>query len=59
MILMYRALNEFDIACNPLMNGLASKKLIYDLTLSYLESNERKFFSGLTEIEKDEYCKKI
>ena len=27
MNLLFRALNEFDIACNPLVNGLASKKL--------------------------------
>lgn len=57
MNLLYRALNEYDIACNPLMNGLASKKLIYDLTMSYLLENERLFMSSLNDKERDEYCK--
>jgi len=57
MFLMYRALNEFDIACNPLNNGLASKKLIYDFTLSYLESKEKIFLKGLTKEEKENYIK--
>jgi len=57
MVLLYRVLNEYDIACNPLENGLASKKLIYDLTKSYLETNEKEILSGLTEKEKDKYYK--
>ena len=57
MDLLYRALNDFDIACNPLVNGLASKKLIYDLTWSYLEKNENVFFQSLNDKEKEKYCK--
>ena len=57
MNLLYRALNDYDIACNPLMNGLASKKLIYDLTLSYLEANEKEIMQGLNDFEKDLYCR--
>ena len=57
MNLLFRALNDFDIACNPLANGLASKKLIYDLTLSYLESNEKEFINRLNSFEKDIYCR--
>ena len=40
MFLVYRAISELDDVCNPLVNGLASKKLIYDMTMSYLEANE-------------------
>ena len=43
MYFMYRVLNDFDIECDPLLNGLASKKLIYDLTYSYLRTNESNF----------------
>lgn len=57
MNLLFRALNEFDIACDPLFNGLASKKLIYDLTMSYLESNEREIINRLNDAEKDLYCR--
>ena len=57
MQLLFRVLNDFDIECNPLINGLASKKLIYDLTLSYLESNEKEFMRGLNDVEKDIYCR--
>jgi hypothetical protein len=39
------------------MNGLASKKLIYDLTLSYLESNQKEIMNGLDSVEKDLYCR--
>ena len=56
-MLLYRALNELDIAANPLENGLASKKLVYDLTLSYLQSTEGKFLNSLSAKEKDEYVK--
>lgn len=57
MDLLYRALNDYDIACHPLTNGLASKKLIYDLTMSYLLENERLFMASLSDKEKEEYCK--
>lgn len=57
MELLFRALNDYDIACNPLINGLASKKLIYDMTMSYLLENERLFMDSLRDKEKDEYCK--
>ena len=57
MYFMYRVLNDFDIECDPLLNGLASKKLIYDLTYSYLKTNESNFFNSLSLEEKDKYCK--
>ena len=57
MQILLRVLNDFDIACNPLANGLASKKLIYDLTLSYLEANEKEIMHGLNNFEKDLYCR--
>lgn len=57
MLFMFRVLNELDILCNPLENGLASKKLIYDLTMSYLKSNEKDFLNSLTKKEKEQYCK--
>lgn len=57
MEVLFRALNELDIMCDPLFNGVASKKLIYDLTYSYLQSNDRNYFDSLNDKEKDIYCK--
>lgn len=57
MFLMYRAISELDNACNPLINGFASKKLIYDMTMSYLEANEKEFLNSLSNVDRDIYCK--
>ena len=57
MELVFRALNDMDILCDPLKNGIASKKMLYDLTRTYLEATEQKFLNGLSEKEKDEYIK--
>lgn len=57
MFLMYRALNDFDVENDVLNNGLLSKKMLYDLTYSYLETNEKAYFNSLIESEKDIYCK--
>lgn len=35
---LFRVLNEFDINGNALKNGLASKKMIYDITESYYKT---------------------
>ena len=53
MEVLFRALNELDIMCDPLFNGVASKKLIYDLTYSYLQSNDRNYFNSLSDKEND------
>ena len=57
MNILFRVLNDYDIACDPLKNGLASKKLIYDATLSYLEENEKDKIRLLDKNEIDKYCK--
>lgn len=52
---LYRVLNEFDINANVLKNGLASKKLIYDLTTSYYQTNPQ--YLKLTKQDKDQFIK--
>ena len=37
-MLLFRALNDYDIASCPLKNGIASKKMMYDLVRSYYEN---------------------
>lgn len=56
MILM-RALNEYDRIMNPLRNGLASKKLIYNATKRYLYNTDRELVEKLSKKELDEYIK--
>lgn len=38
-MLLLRALNEYDIITNPLINGISSKKMIYDIVKKHLENN--------------------
>lgn len=54
---VFRALNEFDIACNPLINGIPSKKLVYDLCRSYILENEKEMVKGLNTSQLDNYIK--
>lgn len=39
-MILYRALNEYDLTCNPLVNGVASKYLLYYLTEFYLSKKD-------------------
>ena len=52
-MLLVRALNSFDIEADPLTNGIASKKMIYDLTKRYYENNRNSKYKELSEEEKD------
>jgi len=52
---LFRVLNEFDINSNILENGIASKRLIYDLTYSYYKNN--KDFINLTSQEQERFIK--
>ena len=53
MKLVFRALNDMDILCDPIYNGVASKKMLYNLTKTYLESSELKFLNSLSIKEKE------
>ena len=57
MTFLYRALNEYDILCNPLYNGLASKKLIFELTQNSIINSESHYFNSLSKKEQDLYVK--
>ena len=57
MELVFRALNDIDVLCDPIKNGIASKMLLYDLTKTHLEATESKFLSGLSKKEKEEYIR--
>ena len=52
---LFRALNEFDINSNIEENGIASKKLLYDITYSYYKTNKE--FKQLNKVEKDIFIK--
>ena len=56
-MLLLRALNNYDIAVNPLENGIASKLMLFDIVKDYCEKdkNVNKFFSLLDEEEKEKY----
>lgn len=54
-MILLRALNDLDIAANPLESGIASKKTIYDLTKAYY-SNDKEY-NSLSEKEKDLFIK--
>ena len=56
-MLLVRALNDFDILSNLLENGIASKKLIYNLTKSNYENSKDKEFHNLNDQEKDIFIK--
>lgn len=57
MELVFRALNEYDILCDPINNGIASKKMLYDLTRIHLEAKEGKYLENLSFKEREEYIK--
>lgn len=52
-MILYRALNEYDLICDPLVNGIASKKMMYDLTLKYLV--KKKNFNSESLIGKERF----
>ena len=56
-MILLRVLNEYDDLCDPYNNGIASKKLIYDATKCYLESNDSLYFNKLSIKEKDKYIR--
>ena len=57
MELVLRALNEYDVLCDPINNGIASKKMLFDLTRMYLESKESRYLESLSIQEREEYIK--
>lgn len=57
MELVFRVLNDMDILCNPVNNGIASKKVLYDLTKTYLESIDDTFLKSLSKKEQELYIK--
>lgn len=56
-MLLLRALNDFDIIIDPIKNGLASKKMIYDATKRYLYNVEREKVEKMSKQERYEYIK--
>lgn len=54
---LFRAMNDFDIMINPIKNGMASKKMIYDATKRYLYNTQRKNMEQMSQKERDEYIK--
>ena len=52
---LFRVLNEFEKIANIETNGIASKKLIYDLTKNYYQTNKE--FIKLSSQEKDIFIK--
>lgn len=54
---LFRALNDFDMIIDPLKNGLASKKMIYDATKRYLYNIEREKIQKMSQKERDQYIK--
>ena len=48
---LFRALDDYDLAADPLKNGLASKNIIYDITKSYYKDNAE--FISLNENNRD------
>lgn len=58
-MLLFRALNDYDIVNNPLKNGIASKQMIYELVKSYYENNkiENKEYFDLNEVERKTFIK--
>lgn len=56
-MILFRVLNDYDMIVDPIKNGLASKKLIYDVTKKYLYNIDKKTIENLSEKDKDEYIK--
>ena len=57
MELVLRSLNEYDILCDPINNGIASKKMLFDLTRRHLEAKEGRYLESLSSQEREEYIK--
>lgn len=55
-MMLLRALNSFDIAADPIENGIASKRVMYELTKNYYSSNSREY-NSLSDEEKDIFIK--
>ena len=56
-MLLFRALNSYDLKINPVENGIVSKRMLYDLVSNYLNSTQREFMSSLSSKEKDNAIK--
>lgn len=56
-MLLFRALNDFDIIANPLKNGIASKQMIYDLVKRHYENDSRSEYCRLNDVERDLFIK--
>lgn len=53
---LFRVLNQFDINSNILENGLVSKKLLYDITKNYYQTNKE--YLELNSKERELFIKK-
>ena len=56
-MVLFRALNDLDIASNPTENGIASKQIIYKIVKNYYEKNNIEEYRKLNDIEKDLFIK--
>lgn len=56
-MILFRAMNDFDIMVNPVKNGLVSKKMIYDATKRYLYNVDREMMEKLSIKDRDKYVK--
>jgi len=56
-MILFRVMNSYDITINPLKNGIASKKLIYDITKEHLYNTKRELMVKLSQKELDQYIK--
>ena len=56
-MVLVRALNDFDIMQDPLCNGIASKKLVYNLTKDFYEKTNDSHYLELSPLEKDLFIK--
>ena len=54
---LFRALNSFDHIIDPINNGIASKKFIYNATESFLYTTQKEYINKLSKKEKDLYIK--
>lgn len=54
-MLLVRALNPLDIACDPLTNGITSKKVIYDIVKNYYEQNKKSPYHKLSKEEQEQF----
>lgn len=56
-MLLFRALNDYDILLDPLSNGIPSKELLFMMTKNYLFSKEKEHMMSLSKEKQDEYIK--